>query len=179
MIHNEQLQKLKRLQNLLQELNYLESQVLNKNLEEESSIYLTSQNTVQHSQSQKQEMFANACKKSLSIFYPQIKIGDKQQLCAMVDGITISKNKRAFWTSVQSMIPQKSVTQVKEYYQKCFSRIKYEQNISEEDKNMLRQLSVLMKESKPAEVANSFIQRYTEKNYFKRTLVMFIVYLRK
>ncbi|CAL6074836.1 Hypothetical_protein [Hexamita inflata] len=181
MNHNERLQKLKRLQNLLQELNVLESRVLFANPEEESSVCLTSQNTVQHSQSSfaKKEIFANACKKSLSLFYPQIHIGDNQQLCAMIDCITVSHNKQSFWTNVQSWIPQKSVTQVKEYYQKCFSRVKYEYKICEEDKNMLKQLSVLMKDSKPADVVNCFMERYKEKSYFKRTLVMYIVYLRK
>ncbi|CAL6078109.1 Hypothetical_protein [Hexamita inflata] len=185
MNHQEQLQKLRRLQNLLQELDDLESQILNDiNSEDNSS---TNRNTEQESNADKlessttlkKEMFVNACQKSLSLFNPQVYVEDHKQLCYAIDSIMSSDKNRAFWKNVQQMIPQKSVTQVKEYYQKCFSRAKYELKISEEDKNILRQLSVLMKDSKPAEVVNCFMDCYKEKNYFKRTLVMFIMYLRK
>ncbi|CAL6074788.1 Hypothetical_protein [Hexamita inflata] len=188
MNHNEQLQKLRRLQNLLQELDVLESQIQNDiNSVDDSSICLSSRNICAQQSKlvqtesivQKKEMFANACQKSLSLFNLSVYVGDHKQLCNAIDSIMSSDKKRAFWKNVQSMIPQKSVTQVKEYYQKCFSRVKYEQKICEEDKNILKQLSILMKESKPAEVANCFMDCYKEKNYFKRTLVMFIMYLRK
>ncbi|CAL6110143.1 Hypothetical_protein [Hexamita inflata] len=184
MNHNEQLQKLRRLQNLLQELDILESQILNDMNSEDNSICLSSRNQQSKpaktdSTAQKKEIFVNACQKSLSLFNPQVYVEDHKQLCYAIDSIMSSDKNRAFWKNVQSMIPQKSVTQVKEYYQKCFSRVKYEQRISEQDKNILKQLSVLMKDSKPAEVANRFIECYTEKNYFKRTLVMYISYLRR
>ncbi|CAL5993559.1 Hypothetical_protein [Hexamita inflata] len=185
MNHFDKLQKLKRLQSLLQELSILESKMISINLAEESFANITNQNSVQKQKSPikissalKKEKFADACKMVLQQFQTMLQIEDNIQLCQQIENISL--NQRQFWTSVQRLIPEKSATQLKEYYQKSFSKVKYEAKISEEDKNTLKQLSIQMKDSKPAEVVSHFLKQCNNCNkYLKRTLVMFVVYIRR
>ncbi|CAL6049120.1 Hypothetical_protein [Hexamita inflata] len=187
MNHFEMLQKLKRLQSLLQELSVLESKMVSINSAEESFANTTNQNSVLQdfkspaqisSTALKQQKFVDACKMVFLQFQPMIQIEDNMQLCSQIDNISL--NQRQFWTSVHKLIPEKSATQLKEYYQKCFSKVKYEAKISEEDKNTLKQLSIQMKDNKPAEVVSHFLKLSNNCNkYFKRTLVMFVVYMRR
>ncbi|CAL5993585.1 Hypothetical_protein [Hexamita inflata] len=183
MNYQEKLQQLMRLQTLLQELSILESQITNGiNTSEEPTISLINsiqKRKTQKSSSQKIDMFADACKQSLQLLNKTVQISDHKQLCNVIDLCITSKNQQKFWTSVQSMIPEKSVTQLREYYQKSFSRIKYEQTISFEDKVILKQLSSQMIESKPSQVVNYFTKQYPKNMYFKRMLVMFIFNCRK
>ncbi|CAL6049082.1 Hypothetical_protein [Hexamita inflata] len=183
MNYQEKLQQLMRLQTLLQELSILELQITNEiNTSEEPTIRLMNsvlKSKTQKSSSQKIDMFADACTRSLQLLNKTVQISDHKQLCNVIDQYVTRKNQQKFWTSVQSMIPEKSATQLREYYQKSFSRIKYEQTISFEDKVILKQLSSQMKESKPSQVVNYYIKQYPENMYFKRMLVMFIFNCRK
>ncbi|CAL6049062.1 Hypothetical_protein [Hexamita inflata] len=189
MNHQEKLQKLIGLQNLLQELNALESETQKtKNNIEESIISSQSQiicnNVCQKavnkmSTAQKKERFSDACKIALKQFIPIVQAEDSKDLCIQIDQYLLTHEQRTFWAKVQSMIPEKTITQVKEYYQKCFQRSKYNETISEEDKIALKELSDQMKDFKPAQVADHFLASQKNQKYFKRTLVMFIVYFRK
>ncbi|CAL6049084.1 Hypothetical_protein [Hexamita inflata] len=186
MNHQEILQQLVRLRSLLQELDYIEQKISNNsnNTDEPSvssaqPVYkLKSVGSI--SSFQKKQMFANACMWSLQSLNKTVQINDHKQLCNVIDKYVTSKNQHSFWINVQTMIPEKSATQLREYYQKSFSKVKYEAKISEEDKNTLKQLSILMKGSKPAEVVSHFLKQCNNCNkYLKRTLVMFVVYIRK
>ncbi|CAL6081733.1 Hypothetical_protein [Hexamita inflata] len=185
MNHQEILQQLVRLRSLLQELDYIEQKISNNsnNTDEPSvssaqPVYkLKSVGSI--SSFQKKQMFANACMWSLQLLNKTVQISDHKQLCNVIDQYVTSKNQHSFWINVQTMIPEKSATQLREYYQKSFSRIKYEQTISFEDKVILKQLSSQMKESKPSQVVNYYIKQYPENMYFKRMLIMFIFNCRK
>ncbi|CAL5993583.1 Hypothetical_protein [Hexamita inflata] len=189
MSHQEKLQQLVRLRSLLQELDYIEQKISNNsnNTDEPHEPSVSSAQPVKKLKSvgsissfQKKQKFADACKQSLQSLNKTVQISDHKQLCNVIDLCITSKNQQKFWTSVQTIIPEKSATQLKEYYQKSFSKVKYDAKISGEDKNTLKQLSILMKDSKPAEVVSHFLKQYNNCNkYLKRTLVMFVVYIRK
>ncbi|CAL5993555.1 Hypothetical_protein [Hexamita inflata] len=185
MNHNEKLLKLVRLQDLLQELNVLEDQIKETN---HINNFLSFHNFTNHqcckyvpklSSAQKKARFAEACREALKHFHPSAIVEDHKQLCAQVDMYLETNSSKTFWSHVQTTIPEKTTTQLKEYFQKCFSKVKFEESISEEDKAVLKDLSSQMKDRRPAQVTDHFIKCRQSNPYFKRTIIMFVVSLRK
>ncbi|CAL5993567.1 Hypothetical_protein [Hexamita inflata] len=131
------------------------------------------------SSTQKNARFAEACREALKHFHPSAIVEDHKQLCAQVDTYLETYSSKTFWSHVQTTIPEKTTTQLKEYFQKCFSKVKYEESISEEDKAVLKELSSQMKDCRPAQVTDHFIKCRQSNPYFKRTIIMFVISLRK
>ncbi|CAL5991346.1 Hypothetical_protein [Hexamita inflata] len=98
-----------------------------------------------------------------------------QELCEKIDQY-IANNKRAvFWKKLELLIPSKSHIQLRDYYNKSFSKCMYKEYITHEDKLILRGIMTQMPEAKPAAVVDRFIETTGSNQYFKRNLVMYVV----
>ncbi|CAL6113551.1 Hypothetical_protein [Hexamita inflata] len=96
-----------------------------------------------------------------------------QKLCQELTAHFKTYDQNPFWSKVHQIIPEKTPTQLKEYFQKSFQQCLYQQ-ISAVDEAVLRSLERRMKDHKPAEVADVFMEM-TNQKYFKRSVVVFIV----
>ncbi|CAL6039961.1 Hypothetical_protein [Hexamita inflata] len=80
-----------------------------------------------------------------------------------------------FWNKLSQKIQNKTSVQLREYYKKSFSKFLYTQCITNEDKQVLKQLILQMPDSKPSEIASHFMSVTSERNYFKRNIIMYVV----
>ncbi|CAL6086607.1 Hypothetical_protein [Hexamita inflata] len=104
---------------------------------------------------------------------------DKQIGQVLID--YFQKNDQSvFWERVQSMISYKTKLQLKEYFQKSFLQCQYEQQISEDDKQKIVELTRAMPQSKPSEIVNVFFNKIGDEcKYFRRKVIMFVYYLKR
>ncbi|CAL6094117.1 SANT/Myb_domain [Hexamita inflata] len=96
-----------------------------------------------------------------------------KELCQELAAHFKTYDQGRFWSKVHQIIPEKTPTQLKEYFQKSFQQCLHQQ-ISAVDEAVLRNLERRMKDHKPAEVADVFMEM-TNQKYFKRSAVVFIV----
>ncbi|CAL6114815.1 Hypothetical_protein [Hexamita inflata] len=87
-------------------------------------------------------------------------------------------NQNQFWEKVQNIIPYKTKLQLKQYFQKSFQQCQYEE-ISDDHKNRIRELTRDMPNSKPSEIVDVFFTEIGEEVYFRRKVIMFISYLQR
>ncbi|CAL5979895.1 Hypothetical_protein [Hexamita inflata] len=98
-----------------------------------------------------------------------------RQLCIMANEHLKDKRSTEFWKEIRKLIPQKTETQLREYYQKSFLRHMYEESISVQDKIVLCDLINEMADAKPSKIADAFVKKVGTGKYFHRNIVMYIV----
>ncbi|CAL6020395.1 Hypothetical_protein [Hexamita inflata] len=100
---------------------------------------------------------------------------DNKKLCQQVISYLKCNCSKIFWKQLQELIPEKSIKYLKEYYQNSFKRFAHQEFMTLEDKIILKDLMNEMKSSKPAEIAEIFMEMTKDKNYFRRNVIMYIV----
>ncbi|CAL6019345.1 Hypothetical_protein [Hexamita inflata] len=98
-----------------------------------------------------------------------------KELCEKIDDYIANSRRAVFWKKLQILIPSKSHSQLRDYYNKSFSKCMYKEYISYEDKLALRDVLARMPNAKPAAVVDAFIEITGSDQYFKRNLVMYVV----
>ncbi|CAL6086920.1 Hypothetical_protein [Hexamita inflata] len=117
--------------------------------------------------------FEAALKSALVDLHRNAPSMSSQELCQALTVHFKVYDQGPFWSKVHEIIPEKTPIQLKEYFQKSFQQCLYQQ-ISAVDEAVLRSLERRMKDHKPAEVADVFMEM-TNQKYFKRNVVVFIV----
>ncbi|CAL5992395.1 Hypothetical_protein [Hexamita inflata] len=125
-----------------------------------------------------QSLFEKSIKQVL-LKYGVGKCEDSQELCRQVNICLQLTNKKSFWSQVQQLIPEKSDKQLREYFQKSFQRVMYQDLTDEDDKRLLKQLFIRDPEKRAAAIADEFLQICNHQNYFKRSIVMYIINLKR
>ncbi|CAL6095392.1 Hypothetical_protein [Hexamita inflata] len=101
-----------------------------------------------------------------------------KDLCIIVNEVVRVDKDQQFWNKVSSLIPSKSKKQVYDFYRISFSKILYDENITKDDTKMIRQLNKENKNTRPAVLAEIFLER-TGKNILKRDVIMQFVNIRR
>ncbi|CAL6012225.1 Hypothetical_protein [Hexamita inflata] len=104
---------------------------------------------------------------------------DDRELCSQVNEHLASHGQKTFWSSLQVLVPSKTVKQLREYYQKSFLRVLYDSQIDVQDKELLREMIESQREANPTDIANQFLEVCANKNYFKRNIVMYVINLKR
>ncbi|CAL5992383.1 Hypothetical_protein [Hexamita inflata] len=125
-----------------------------------------------------QSLFEKSIKHVL-LSYGVGKCEDSQELCRQVNICLQLTNKKSFWSQVQQLIPEKSDKQLREYFQKSFQRVMYQDLTDEDDKRLLKQLFLRDPDKRAAAIAEQFLQVCKHQNYFKRSIVMYIINLKR
>ncbi|CAL6084046.1 Hypothetical_protein [Hexamita inflata] len=130
--------------------------------------------------SQFKQQFSETLKTIIGEFDDSVnEMTDKQMSQVLIDYFQ-KNDQRVFWERVQSLITYKTKIQLKEYFQKSFLRCQYEQQISEDDKQKIVELTRAMPQSKPSEIVNAFFNKIGDDcMYFRRKVIMFVYYLKR
>ncbi|CAL6017312.1 Hypothetical_protein [Hexamita inflata] len=105
----------------------------------------------------------------------QINENDNKKLCQKVVIYLQCNSSKIFWKQMSELIPEKNIKYLKEYYQNSFKRFEHQEFMTLEDKLRLKDLMNEMQTSKPAEIAEIFMEMTKDKNYFRRNVVMYII----
>ncbi|CAL5993771.1 Hypothetical_protein [Hexamita inflata] len=105
----------------------------------------------------------------------KIQETNNRVLCEKVVRYLEEKGSKKFWVQMQLIIPEKSTVQLREYFLNSFKRFMHQEYLNKEDKVLLKELIYQMKNKKPSEIADKFIEMTADRNYFKRNVVMYIV----
>ncbi|CAL6012281.1 Hypothetical_protein [Hexamita inflata] len=122
-----------------------------------------------------QKMFSEKLFQVLQSRNQQAVFSDDRDICMQVNNHIGNFGQKNFWHNLQTLIPHKTVKQLREYYQKSFTRVLYDSQIDVEDKEFLRQMIDKQMETSPTVIANQFLEVCCNKNYFKRNIVMYII----
>ncbi|CAL6107211.1 Hypothetical_protein [Hexamita inflata] len=106
-------------------------------------------------------------------------VTDDRDLCLKVNQYLINHRQKIFWSNLQILIPSKTMRQLREYYQKSFTRVLYDNQIDVQDKELLRQMIESQREASPADIVNQFMKTCQNKNYFKRNIVMYVINMKR
>ncbi|CAL6046585.1 Hypothetical_protein [Hexamita inflata] len=101
-----------------------------------------------------------------------------KDLCLIVNEVVRADKDQQFWNKVSSLIPSKSKKQIYDFYRISFSKTLYDEIITKEDTKMIRQLNKENKNTRPAVLAEIFLER-TGKNILKRDVIMQFVNIRR
>ncbi|CAL6092947.1 SANT/Myb_domain [Hexamita inflata] len=124
-----------------------------------------------------QLLFANTLQQVIGLGHD--KIYSERDICQMVNKFIDRHGQKDIWFHVQKLIPSKTVKQLREYYQKSFQRVLYNNNFEAQDKELIRQLVEKYSDDSPTQITNKFMCMCSNKNYFKRNIVMYIVNLKR
>ncbi|CAL6048884.1 Hypothetical_protein [Hexamita inflata] len=117
-----------------------------------------------------QNLFAECVQKVI-----RIEENDNKKLCHKVTNHLQNCDGLKFWKEMHELIPDKSTVQLREYFQNSFKRFMHQEFINKEDKMVLKDLINEMKDKKPAEIADKFMEMTADRNYFKRNVLMYVV----
>ncbi|CAL6091121.1 Hypothetical_protein [Hexamita inflata] len=109
----------------------------------------------------------------------QIQEPDNKKLCKEVLNYFENNGSKQFWKQMHELIPEKSKVQLREYFQNSFKRFMHQEYLSQEDKIVLKDLIIQMKDRKPSEIVDKFMEMAKDKNYFKRNVIMYVVNFKK
>ncbi|CAL6049064.1 Hypothetical_protein [Hexamita inflata] len=126
-----------------------------------------------------QQLFSQKLKEIILTYVPDAVITNDQELCIQINDYFKNSGQKYFWKQLNDQIPNKTSKQLREYYQKSFQRVLYDNSIDVEDKETLRQLIEQMPNDTPTSIANAFCEVSRNKNYFKRNIVMYIINLKR
>ncbi|CAL6012587.1 Hypothetical_protein [Hexamita inflata] len=126
-----------------------------------------------------QQLFSQKLKEIIVTYVPRAMITNDQELCIQINDYFKNSGQKDLWKQLNEQIPTKTIKQLREYYQKSFQRVLYDNQIDVEDKETLRQLMEQMTDDSPTSIANSFCMISKNKNYFKRNIVMYIINLKR
>ncbi|CAL6048878.1 Hypothetical_protein [Hexamita inflata] len=125
-------------------------------------------------QSKEQIEFQNRFSSSLQTVL-KIKETNNKTLSEKAVCYLQNNNSIQFWKEMHELIPDKSTVQLREYFQNSFKRFMHQEFINKEDKMVLKDLINEMKDKKPAEIADKFMEMTADRNYFKRNVLMYVV----
>ncbi|CAL6058090.1 Hypothetical_protein [Hexamita inflata] len=126
-----------------------------------------------------QQLFSQKLKEIILTYVPRAVITNDQELCIQINDYFKNSGQKDLWKQLNEQIPTKTIKQLREYYQKSFQRVLYDNQIDVEDKETLRQLMEQMTDDSPTSIANSFCMVSKNQNYFKRNIVMYIINLKR
>ncbi|CAL6082681.1 Hypothetical_protein [Hexamita inflata] len=121
-----------------------------------------------------QNRYSEAIQKVMNIQQP-----DNKKLCQELLNYFENYGSIKFWKQMHELIPEKSKVQLREYFQNSFKRFVHQEYLSQEDKIVLKDLIIQMKDRKPSEIADKFMEIAKDKNYFKRNVIMYVVNMKK
>ncbi|CAL6102704.1 Hypothetical_protein [Hexamita inflata] len=154
----------------LNNFNKSQAQLNNK----EAGRYQLSNNT---SLSQFKHKFSQTLKKYLNDFSQTYAMTDKQ-LCLCLTSYFSVHNQNIFWEHVHSEIPNKTSQQLKQYFQKSFSKCKFE-IINNSIKLKIKEMTRAMPQSKPSKIVDLFFAEIENKVYFRREVLMLVQYFQR
>ncbi|CAL6032692.1 SANT/Myb_domain [Hexamita inflata] len=121
--------------------------------------------------------FAEALSQVLKEYGVDSNTADHKQICTQVDCCIQEHGQKRFWKSMQQIMPNKTVKQLRDYYSRSFQQVLYNCQISFEDKQILRKLIEIHPDERPTDIANIFMERFSgeERNYSHRNIVVYII----
>ncbi|CAL6084251.1 Hypothetical_protein [Hexamita inflata] len=128
--------------------------------------------------SQFKQEFLEAVKTIMMEFDSRTDQLTDKELCLVLKNYFQSHDQNLFWERVQKEISYKTVLQLKQYFQKSFLQYQYEQ-ISVNDKQKIVQLTRAMPQTKPSEIVDIFFNEKGSEIYFRRKVIMFVIYLKR
>ncbi|CAL5993325.1 Hypothetical_protein [Hexamita inflata] len=128
--------------------------------------------------SQFKQQFVETVKAIIMEFNDSANQMTDKQICQVLVDYFQKNDQNLFWERVQKEISYKTKLQLKEYFQKSFLQCQYEQQISEDDKQKIVELTRAMSQSKPSEIVDVFFNQIGEV-YFRRKVIMFVYYLKR
>ncbi|CAL6007174.1 Hypothetical_protein [Hexamita inflata] len=105
------------------------------------------------------------------------KMTDKQ-LCQYLTQYFTAHNQKIFWERVNTAIPYKTSLQLKQYFQKSFTKCIYE-DINNCVKYSIKELTLAMPQSKPSEIVDIFFTNNENIVYFRREVLMLVQYFQR
>ncbi|CAL5993751.1 Hypothetical_protein [Hexamita inflata] len=129
-------------------------------------------------QSKESIQFQNRFSSCLQVIL-QIQETDNKIVCEKVLSHLQQNSSKKFWKQITELIPEKTTIQLREYFQNSFKRFMHQEYLNKTDKIILQSLILEMKDKKPAEIAEKFMEMTAERNYFKRNVIMYIVNLKE
>ncbi|CAL6006490.1 Hypothetical_protein [Hexamita inflata] len=135
--------------------------------------------TVKQEFQEYQQLFSEKLCQVLQSGDKNASVTDDRDLCLKVNQHLINYEQKLFWQRLQTLIPHKTVKQLREYYQKSFQRVLYDDQIDARDKELLREMIDKQKDASPTNIANQFLEVYPNRNYFKRSIVMYAINIKR
>ncbi|CAL5991825.1 SANT/Myb_domain [Hexamita inflata] len=135
----------------------------------------TYQHAVKQEFKQFQQLFTEKLIQVLRYYNTKAEFSDNNDVCIKVNLHIAIYGQKQFWKHLQTHIPQKTAKQLREYYQKSFQRILYENHISAQDKQILCEMIKSQQNATPTDIANQFLNICNNQNYFKRSIVMYVI----
>ncbi|CAL6003214.1 Hypothetical_protein [Hexamita inflata] len=139
----------------------------------------TYQRAIKPEYQQFQKLYAEKLFQVLQSRNQKAVFSDDRDICIQVNNHIANFGQKHFWHNLQTLIPSKTVKQLREYYQKSFMRVLYDSQIDVKDKELLREMIEKQSETSPTELANQFLEVCTNKNYFKRNIVMYVINIKR
>ncbi|CAL6006506.1 Hypothetical_protein [Hexamita inflata] len=135
--------------------------------------------TVKQEFQEYQQLFSEKLCQVLQSGEKSASVTDDRDLCLKVNQHLINYGQKLFWQRLQTLIPHKTVKQLREYYQKSFQRVLYDDQIDARDKELLREMIDNQKDASPTNIANQFLEVCPNRNYFKRSIVMYAINIKR
>ncbi|CAL5987159.1 Hypothetical_protein [Hexamita inflata] len=104
-------------------------------------------------------------------------ITDKQ-VCEYLATYFSVHNQSQFWEHVHTKIPYKTSLQLKQYFQKSFSKCLFE-SINNGSRQIIMEMTQAMQQSKPSEIVDKFFAKMENKAYFRREVLMLVKYFQR
>ncbi|CAL5993333.1 Hypothetical_protein [Hexamita inflata] len=162
---------------------YLSKRSLNSQSQSQNDFQLLSRQKINKQNdkiplSQFKQQFVETVKAIIMEFNDSANYMTDKYICQVLVDYFQKNDQNLFWERVQKEISYKTKLQLKEYFQKSFLQCQYE-NISEQDKQKIVELTRAMSQSKPSEIVDVFFNQIGGEVYFRRKVVMFVQYLKR
>ncbi|CAL5993419.1 Hypothetical_protein [Hexamita inflata] len=128
--------------------------------------------------SQYKQQFSDTVKSIMMEFEHTAEQMTEKQMCQFLTTYFKTHIQRFFWEKVQKSIPYKTRYQLQQYFWKSFVKCQYEE-MSEDDKLKLLDLTRDLPNSKPSEIVDVFFDKSGNESYFRRKVLMFVQYLQR
>ncbi|CAL5977818.1 Hypothetical_protein [Hexamita inflata] len=102
---------------------------------------------------------------------------NQEQLCIFIQENLIQE-KQEFWRQLLEKFSNKTMKQIRDYFQKSFKKVVYKQMLSIYDKQNIQILNYIYNNQSPACIAKKFMMISEEDNYFPHNVLMYIINLR-
>ncbi|CAL5976962.1 Hypothetical_protein [Hexamita inflata] len=98
--------------------------------------------------------------------------------CANTSSLTLQFATRVNSGNMYTKIPYKTSLQLKQYFQKSFSKRLFE-NINNCCKQRIMEMTQAMPQSRPSEIVDSFLVKVGNKVYFRREVLELVKYFQR
>ncbi|CAL5970531.1 Hypothetical_protein [Hexamita inflata] len=125
--------------------------------------------------------FAEILAQVLKEYNIQSNPADHKQMCTYVDICIQEHGQKRFWSTMNQLMPEKTVKQLRDYYTRSFQQVLYNCQLSFEDKQLLRKLMETYPHERPTDIADYFMEQISgeERNYSHRNIVVYIINSRR